>query len=210
MAKSMIKKTILSLAVLMAAVSIANADSASPVTPAVNNTAISHVSSIEVRVCGGMVSPVSDGLYQYFKADYSFGGSLGYKLDDQFSLLLDCQYNALEFAPGGISPVKVSNFSTLELAVLEKLRVGSNTKIKPFFFLGQGVAFTKFSNPIWENESNEIDPMAEVGLGMDFAMMEQFSVFLQTKVSMIITSDKVSPDSPTFYIPIQAGVDFSL
>jgi hypothetical protein len=179
-------------------------------TLAISASAVCAASNIEVRVMGGMVSPVSDGLYQYFKADVSFGGSLGYKLDDQFSLLLDCQYNALEFAPAGISLEKISNFSVLELAVLEKLRLNSNTKIKPYFFLGQGVAFTKFSNPVSESESNEIDPMAEAGLGLDFAMVEQFSVFLQTKVSMIITSDKVSPDKLSFYIPIQAGVAFSL
>jgi hypothetical protein len=167
-------------------------------------------SNIEVRALGGMVSPASEGLYQYFKADFSFGGSVGYKLDDHFSLLLDCQYNALEFAPGGISLGQVHNFKALELAVLEKLRMDSNTKIKPYFFLGEGVAFTTFSNPVWGGEANEIVPMVQAGLGLDFALVEQFSVFLQTKASLLFTSDKVSPDSLTFYIPIQAGAAFSL
>jgi hypothetical protein len=167
-------------------------------------------SNIEVRVFGGMVSPVSEGVYQYFKADFSFGGSLGYKLDDQFSLLLDCQYNMLDFSPGGDTFDPVSNFKALEVTILEKIRMHSITRIDPYFFLGEGVAFASFSNPIWGGEPNEIDPMVEAGLGLEFAMVEQFSAFLQTKVSLIFTSDKVSPDSLTFYIPIQAGLGFSL
>jgi hypothetical protein len=169
---------------------------AEPSPPAVSN------SGFEIRVDGGMVSPVSSGLYQTYNSSYSFGGSLGYKMD-WFSLLLDTQYNTLNLN----DPNASGTFNIWEGALVEKARLESATSIKPFIFVGEGLAVLNSSG----SSTSESYSMLEAGVGMDFNAGEGINVFLQTKGAFVLSSNlTVAPDSLTIYLPFQLGMDFVL
>lgn len=159
-------------------------------------------SGFEVRFDGGLVSPVSSGLHQDFISAASFGGSLGYDFGG-ISLLLDSQYDSLDPSNSAVP----ASFNALELALLEKARLGGLTSIRPFVFLGEGVAISSLSG----SSVSETDPLLEGGVGMDFFANERISLFLQAKAAFVLSSNQaVSPDKLSVYIPLQVGMDFVL
>src|SRR5579885_1423238 len=156
-------------------------------------------SGFEVRFDGGLVSPASSGLHQDFISSSSFGGSLGYDFGG-VSLLLDSQYDSLDPSNSSVPAA----FNALELALLEKARFGGLTSIRPFVFLGEGVAISFLSG----SSVSETDPLLEGGVGMDFFANERISLFLQAKADFVMTSSQaLSPDKLSVYIPLQVGMD---
>ncbi len=157
-------------------------------------------SGFEIRLDGGLVSPVSGLLYENYTSSSSFGGSLGYSFG-WFSLLLDAQYDTLN------SPIEDSttSFNTLEAALVEKARLGAMTSVKPFVFLGEGLGVSSISG----SSASETDPLLEAGFGLDFFATPNFSIFAQTKGTFLLSSTQaVAPDKLTAFVPVQLGVDF--
>lgn len=154
----------------------------------------------EIRLDGGLVSPVSGSLYQNYNSSSSFGGALGYQLG-WLSFLVDAQYDSLNPSLQG----STASFNTLELALVEKAHWGAGTSIKPFVFLGEGLAMSSITG----SSGSESDPLLEAGLGLDFFAANNFTVFIQSKGSFLLSSSQtVAPDKLTVLLPIQMGVDF--
>ena len=159
-------------------------------------------SGFEIRLDGGLVSPVSSNLYQAVNSSYSFGGALGYQMD-WISISLDAQYHSMNI--NGANPA--SSFNILDTTVVEKARFGALTAIRPFVFLGEGLAFSSVSG----YSTTESDPLVKGGVGLDFMASDKISIFLQAEGAFALSSNpSVSPDTLTVYLPIQMGVDFVL
>ena len=154
----------------------------------------------ELRLEGGLVSPVSNGLYQVFQTSSSFGLAAGYHFG-KVSLLADTQFQTL-------NPISSNGyfFYAWEWALVEKAAFGASTSIKPFAFLGEGVVMSNLS----VSTSWETDPMVEAGVGMDFFAADNLSIFLQSKAVLAFTSNQAtSPDQLSIYLPFQVGMDFN-
>ncbi len=161
-------------------------------------------SGFEIRLDGGLVSPVSGLLYENYTASSSFGGSLGYSFG-WFSLLLDAQYDTLN------SPIEDSTttYNTLEAALVEKFRLGALTSMKPFVFLGEGLGVSSINGSSSGSSASESDPLLEAGLGLDFFAAPNFSIFIQSKGTFLLSSTPaLGQDKLAVLIPVQLGVDF--
>ena len=161
-------------------------------------------SGFEVRLDGGLVSPVSGLLYENYQSAYSFGGSVGYH-SGWFSVLLDTQYNSMDPSPSSAATL---SFNSWEWALVEKARFDATTEMKPYVFLGEGISLSSLSG----SSTSETDPLAEAGLGIDFLANDKISLFLQGKavVTLAPSNSPITPDATSLYIPLQLGIDFVL
>lgn len=161
-------------------------------------------SGFEIRLDGGLVSPVSGLLYENYQSAYSFGGAVGYHTG-WFSILLDTQFNDMDPSPSSAATI---SFNSWEWALVEKARFGAITNIKPYVFLGEGIALSSLTG----SSTSETDPLAEAGLGMDFMVNDKISLFLQGKavVTLAKADSPIVPDKTSLYIPLQLGMDFVL
>ena len=160
-------------------------------------------SGFEIRIDGGLVSPASGLLYEQYQSAYSFGGAVGYH-SGWFSILLENEFNSMDPSPSSAATL---SFSCLQWALVEKARFDSSTAMKPYVFLGEGIALSYLSY----STTSETDPLVEAGLGMDFLANDKISLFLQAKavVTLAANGSAIVPDSTSLYIPLQLGIDFA-
>jgi hypothetical protein len=144
-------------------------------------------------------------------------------------------YNDFEGSPYNFSTSTTTSMSAIEIAPSIKYAFDGNG-IKPYLTASLGFAMltastTSTFNPgnlpsyiVSEVESYEqtgngttsatdTDPMVELGVGAEYSLGQDMSLFLQVEYSMIFDSATVDgkTETATFsYIPITAGLNFDL
>lgn len=137
-----------------------------------------------------------------------FGGdlSIGYRLDHTFTLAIASGYYQYDLSkePTGTN----REFSYVPLLGVVRINL-THENIRPYLFLGLGVAINSYSNITYAN--NQTDFMAAPGLGILFKVGDSAALFLQGRVDMDFTpvnGPTGTTDNPTIFIPIQAGIGF--
>ncbi len=141
-----------------------------------------------------------------------FGGdvSVGYRFDRTFTLSVASGYYQYDISkpPSGWK----GNFSYVPLMGVFRFNL-NHEAIHPYLFLGLGVALNSYS--LTDNsegsKSNQTDFLAAPGIGISFRVADSAALFLQGRVDMDFTPNSGlggASDSPTIFIPIQAGIGF--
>jgi opacity protein-like surface antigen len=183
----------------------------------------------ELQAQGGLSIPVSpyfangnplDYPGDGYKTGYNYGGAIGYKITPQLSVLADLEWH--EFDSKYTYSGRTYFWNTTEVALLLKYRF-LNGPFTPFVFAGPGIALNAvgYSEPDapysrYSYETNETDALLQLGVGAEYAVTDDFSVFAQVKESIDFTGGFLSdwtpyaPDIPTRYVPVEAGVIVNL
>ncbi len=188
----------------------------------------------EFQVEGGLSLPISknfsDGSPGYsdggFKTGYNYGGAVGYKITPQLSILADLEWHEFDAKDDTSASGYVYYWNTTEIALLMKYRIFKGG-FSPYVFFGPGAAvdvagykYTTYYTPPYHNyaeQSMTTDFLLQAGIGLEYAMTDDFSVFAQAKESFVFSGAALadwtvgySVDMPTRYVPVQAGLILNL
>ena len=138
--------------------------------------------------------------------DMGFGGdlSVGYRFDRTLTLAVASGYYQYDLSKLGTGAG--GNFSYVPLLGVVRLNL-THEAIRPYIFLGLGVAINSYSM----TSTSQTDFMAAPGAGVLFKVADSAALFLQGRVDMDFTPNNGlggAADSPTIFIPIQAGIGF--
>jgi hypothetical protein len=134
-------------------------------------------------------------------------GSIGFRFPIDLEFSVESGYDTYSSKNGSFN----STWNVVPLIIKTQYSFG-NAGIKPYVFIGAGVAFnskTASSNGNM-NSASETDFLDEAGIGLSFVMMENTCFFVQGKVEMDYTSANYAADQPTVLFPINAGFKFDL
>lgn len=199
-----------------------------------SQSAVSAAKNWEIQLQGGLSFPVSPSFANgypgesanKFHTGFNFGAAVGYKITPQLSILGEFQQQ--DFRSNNIPYVSPYNnyhyfWAATEVSLLLKYRIltGSFT---PFVFAGPGLAvnmvgyqYTGASNPYYDDtyNTNEVDALLKAGLGVEYEVTDDLSVFAQADYTVNFNSGYLldyteGADMPTRYAPVQAGVILNL
>ncbi len=135
-----------------------------------------------------------------------FGGdlSVGYRFDRTFTFAVASGY--YQYGLSQIGSGAGGNISYVPLMGVFRFNL-THEDIRPYLFLGLGVAINSYSQP----SNSQTDFLAAPGVGVLFKVADTMALFLQGRVDLDFTPNNGlggSADSPTIFIPIQAGIGF--
>jgi len=199
-----------------------------------SQTAGSDAKKWELQLQGGLSLPVSpyfangysgESAYK-FNTGFNFGGAVGYKISPQLSVLANIQLNEFRsktFPGAGYNEYYFWDMTNISLLLKYRILTGPFT---PFVFAGPGIVLNMMGHeylypaptPSYENysdESDSINPMLQAGLGAEYALSDDFSVFAQATYTVDFIDgygiDYVEgADVPTRYDTVQAGAILNL
>jgi len=146
-----------------------------------------------------------------------FGGDInvGYRLDGTLAFFIGSgyyQYNLPAPAPGSGALL-----AYIPLVGILRLTLGEGL-IRPYFFGETGIALSTYTqnNPpgsaVLKTSQAETDFYMAPGIGVLYRFASDMAVFLQTRIDLVYTSPQglgIPLNSPSIFIPIQAGISFS-
>jgi outer membrane protein W len=193
--KEMKKTLFLFLGLMVGAVSLVFAD-----------TAASGTGSWFIQLNGDMGIPTGH-LNDAVNPGWGGEGSIGYHSMDNFDVSVESGYDTYAAKNQTFS----GTWNLIPLVLKGQYYFGSDA-VKPYLFLGAGVAFNSESASAFglTGTTNETDFLGEGGLGLAFSLGDKASLFVQGTVEVDTTSSNYSNDSPTVLIPINAGFKFAL
>jgi hypothetical protein len=154
---------------------------------------------------GGLALPLSTNASHAFNAGFGGDLSVGYRLDRTLTLAVASGYYQYDLSKSVGS--EGGNFSYVPLLGVVRINL-THEAIRPYLFLGLGVAINSYS---LAPSNNQTDFMAAPGAGVLFKVSDSAAVFLQGRVDMDFTPNNGLggfADSPTIFVPIQAGIGF--
>jgi hypothetical protein len=134
-------------------------------------------------------------------------GSIGYRLPIDLEFSVESGYDTYSARNNSFN----STWNVVPLVF--KIQYGFGTgSIKPYLFIGAGIAFNAKTNSSdgSMNGASEADFLDEGGFGLDFALLENSSFFVQGKMETDYTSSNYASDQPTVLFPLNAGFKFAL
>lgn len=143
-----------------------------------------------------------------------FGGDLniGYRLDRTLAFFVGTGYYQYDL-PASPAAAK-GKLAYVPFTGICRLTWGDGP-LRPYLFGALGIALSTYSqaNLLEDTETNkaETDFYAAPGLGVLFALSSNMAFFLQSRVDLVFTSHNglgIPLDSPTVFIPLQAGISF--
>jgi hypothetical protein len=160
---------------------------------------------------GGLSFPLSSAPQG---SNPGFGGDLniGYRLDRTLAFFVGTGYYQYDLSA---SPTAVKDkLAYIPFTGICRITLGDGP-IHPYLFGALGIALSTYSqtNPLADTETNkaETDFYAAPGLGILFALSSNMAFFLQSRLDLVFTSHNglgTPLDSPTVFIPLQAGISF--
>jgi hypothetical protein len=186
----------------------------------------SDVKKWEFQVQGGLSLPVSpyfaggfpgDSAYK-FDTGYNFGGAVGYKITPQVSVLADVEWHDFR---DQYTSARYYFWNMTEMSFLLKYRILTGP-LTPFVFAGPGIVINVFGYKYtgtaasdYAYGSSEVDALLQAGFGLEYAVSEDFSVFVQAKESFDFNGGDVEDwtygaDNPSRYVPVEAGLILNL
>jgi hypothetical protein len=173
-------------------------------------------SKLDVQLLSGTDIPTSKNYASNFVFGYNYGVGLGYRLDDQFSIMaiLETHTTMANFYYSDYDYNYY--FSSNELALQVKYMLPTGV-VQPYVFVGGGVAFITYIDDYYAYDFYKYYSsgfLVEGGVGVNFPVNNGMSVFAQTKGSFVMwdktAAADLSADATTSYVPIQLGVDFHI
>jgi hypothetical protein len=158
-----------------------------------------------IQVQGGIGIPASSNVSNYLDMGFGGEGIVSYAVDPNLMVGLLGGYHT--FSVKGSSSVASASWSYIPIQAILHYNFGTD-KVKPYGFLGAGLAMNTFSLTIpglGSGSTSESDLLLSPGLGVGFGISDKASIVLEAKIDLDFTSGEM-----TYYIPIQAGVNFSL
>ncbi|HTA77374.1 MAG TPA: hypothetical protein VK791_09480 [bacterium] len=187
-------------------------------TPALSNVVAEH---LVFQIDGGMVPSVSSSAASVFGTGFGFDARFSFAADDVFSIGLESGYYSfgVNVKNTSLPSNATSSLTHVPLLIAMQVNLGdSGGFIQPYFVLAGGLAIdaytltgAAFAPGVVSSWTNfEFDPT----LGVGFPLDRNTTLFVQGKWMMDFgdnsSSNAESADAPIMFVPIQAGVNFSL
>jgi hypothetical protein len=153
---------------------------------------------------GGLALPFSANASHAFNTGFGGDLSVGYRLDRTFTLAVASGYYQYDLSKPNVG--ENGNFSYVPLLGVVRINL-THENIRPYLFLGLGVAINSYALASY----NQTDFMAAPGVGVLFKVADSTALFLQGRVDMDFTPNNGlggAADSPTIFVPIEAGIGF--
>jgi hypothetical protein len=160
---------------------------------------------------GGLALPLSANAAQAFALGFGGDLSVGYRLDRTFTLAVASGYYQYDLSKPDVGTN--GNFSYVPLLGVVRINL-THEAVRPYLFLAAGIALNSYSvtpgGQASKYSSNQTDFLAAPGLGVLFKVSDSAALFLQGRVDVDFTpvSGLGTTDSPTIFIPVQAGIGF--
>jgi hypothetical protein len=160
---------------------------------------------------GSLALPSSTDAAQAFNLGFGGDLSVGYRLDRTFTLAVASGYYQYDLSKPNVG--ENGNFSYVPLLGVVRINL-THEPVRPYLFLGLGVAINSYSvTPGGQSSkytSNQTDFLAAPGVGVLFKVSDSAALFLQGRIDVDFTpaNGLGGTDSPTIFIPLQAGIGF--
>src|ERR1700722_13657248 len=164
------------------------------------------------EVGGSVAFPTSGDASKTYSTGFCGHFSVGYRISPNISESVMTgyyQFNLQKPAPGSSG-----DFSYVPLMEVTRVTLGDGP-FRPYAFFGLGMAFNtiKLTSAGQTNSTTETDLLLSPGAGLFWSAFPQAALFVQGRLDANFVSNSNPAnhnDSPTVFMPLEAGVAFYL